>query len=83
MGIFTTAWAWLELYNVLDLVRENVLYIDTNSCFSFQARLSAATVRGLFRRVDKWSYRGLFVLVLWIMLIELMGNKRVYVKLHK
>ena len=30
--IFTTAWARLELYNLLDLIGENVLYVDTDSC---------------------------------------------------
>ena len=32
IGIFTTAWARLELYNLLDLIGENVLYVDTDSC---------------------------------------------------
>ena len=32
IGIFTTSWARLELYNLLDLVGENVLYVDTDSC---------------------------------------------------
>ena len=32
IGIFTTAWARLELYNLLDLVGQNVLYCDTDSC---------------------------------------------------
>ena len=32
IGIFTTAWARLELYNLLDLMGENVLYADTDSC---------------------------------------------------
>jgi hypothetical protein len=32
IGIFTTAWARLELYKLLDLMGENVLYADTDSC---------------------------------------------------
>ena len=32
IGIFTTAWARLELYNLLDLIGKNVLYVDTDSC---------------------------------------------------
>ena len=32
IGIFTTAWVRLELYNLLDLVGQNVLYCDTDSC---------------------------------------------------
>ena len=32
VGIFTTAWARLELYKLLDLMGENVLYVDTDSC---------------------------------------------------
>ena len=32
IGIFTTAWARLELYNLLDLLGESVLYVDTDSC---------------------------------------------------
>ena len=32
VGIFKTAWARLELYNLLDLMGENVLYVDTDSC---------------------------------------------------
>ena len=32
IGIFTTAWARLELYNLLDLIGENVLYVDEDSC---------------------------------------------------
>jgi hypothetical protein len=32
IGIFTTAWARLELYNVMDMLGENVLYVDTDSC---------------------------------------------------
>ena len=32
IGIFTTAWDRLELYNLLDLIGENVLYVDTDSC---------------------------------------------------
>ena len=32
IGIFTTAWARLELYNSLDLLGESVLYVDTDSC---------------------------------------------------
>ena len=32
IGIFTTAWARLELYNLLDLMGKNVLYVDTDSC---------------------------------------------------
>ena len=35
VGIFTTAWARLELYKLLvksDLIGENVLYVDTDSC---------------------------------------------------
>ena len=32
IGIFTTAWARLELYNLMDLVGENALYVDTDSC---------------------------------------------------
>ena len=32
IGIFTTAWARLELYNLMDLLGENVLYVDTDSC---------------------------------------------------
>ena len=32
VGIFTTAWARLELYKLLDLLGENVLYVDTDSC---------------------------------------------------
>ena len=32
IGIFTTAWARLELYNLLDLLGENALYVDTDSC---------------------------------------------------
>ena len=31
IGIFTTAWARLELYNLMDLVGENALYVDTDS----------------------------------------------------
>ena len=32
VGIFTTAWARLELYNLLDLLGKSVLYVDTDSC---------------------------------------------------
>jgi hypothetical protein len=32
IGIFTTAWARLELYNLMDFLEENVLYVDTDSC---------------------------------------------------
>ena len=32
IGIFTRAWARLELYNLLYLLGESVLYVDTNSC---------------------------------------------------
>ena len=32
IGIFTTAWARLELYNLMDLLGENALYVDTDSC---------------------------------------------------
>lgn len=32
IGIFTTARARLELYNLLDLLGENALYVDTDSC---------------------------------------------------
>ena len=32
IGIFTTAWARLELYNLMDSLGENVLYVDTDSC---------------------------------------------------
>lgn len=32
IGIFTTAWARLELYNIMDMLGENVLYVDTDSC---------------------------------------------------
>ena len=32
IGIFTTAWAKLELYNVMDLLGQDVLYVDTDSC---------------------------------------------------
>ncbi|XP_046856165.1 uncharacterized protein LOC124449275 [Xenia sp. Carnegie-2017] len=32
IGIFTTAWATLELYNVMDLLQGNLLYCDTDSC---------------------------------------------------
>ncbi|XP_046854284.1 uncharacterized protein LOC124447417 [Xenia sp. Carnegie-2017] len=32
IGIFTTAWARLELYNVMDLLQESLLYVDTDSC---------------------------------------------------
>ena len=32
IGIFTTSWARLELYNLLDLIGEDVLYVDTDSC---------------------------------------------------
>ena len=31
VGIFTTAWARLELYNPLDPLGESVLYVDTDS----------------------------------------------------
>ena len=31
VGIFTTAWARLELYDLLDLMAQNVLYVDTDS----------------------------------------------------
>ena len=36
VGIFTIACARLELYNLLDLLGENVLYVDTDSCVCFQ-----------------------------------------------
>jgi hypothetical protein len=32
IGIFTTAWARLELYNLIDLLGDSVLYVDTDSC---------------------------------------------------
>ena len=32
IGVFTTAWARLEIYNLCDLIGENVLYVDTDSC---------------------------------------------------
>ena len=32
LGIFTTAWARLELYDLIDLLRDYVLYVDTYSC---------------------------------------------------
>ena len=32
IGIFTTAWARLELYNLLYLLGESVLYVDTDNC---------------------------------------------------
>ena len=32
IGIFTTAWARLKLYEMMDLLGENVLYVDTDSC---------------------------------------------------
>ena len=31
IGIFNTAWARLELYNLMGLVGENALYVDTDS----------------------------------------------------
>jgi hypothetical protein len=31
-GIFTTAWARLELYNLMVLLGHNALYVDTDSC---------------------------------------------------
>ena len=35
IGIFTTAWARLELYNLLDLLGESVLYVDKDSVYVF------------------------------------------------
>ena len=32
IGIFTTAWKRLELYNMMDFLGENVLYVDVDSC---------------------------------------------------
>ncbi len=32
IGIFTTVWARLELYNLTDLLGERVLYVDTDNC---------------------------------------------------
>ena len=32
IGIFITAWARLELYDLIDLLGDNVLYADTYSC---------------------------------------------------
>ena len=38
IGIFTTAWARLELYNLMDLVGENALYVDTDSCILYASK---------------------------------------------
>ena len=32
IGVFTTAWARLELCNLIDLLGDSVLYVDTDSC---------------------------------------------------
>lgn len=39
VGLFTTAWARLELYNVMDMLGENVLYVDTDSCIYVNKRV--------------------------------------------
>ena len=38
IGIFTTAWARLELYKLMELLGENVLYVDTDSCIYLSKR---------------------------------------------
>ena len=43
--IFTTAWARLELYDLIDLLGDNVLYVDTYRCMKFMILAKYVTMR--------------------------------------
>ena len=53
IAFFTAAYAWLKLYDVLDMLQERVLYYDTDSVISVSKRDDPETVQNCMLIVAK------------------------------